>query len=243
MSSPSSESEKLQTSFKASVVTKLLESDLTDFARTDVVLEMTLLTLPVIFGCITAIQGYRRWNKRQMYGIINMSLNVFEKGVGGKNDVFYHRVLGELELSKLVPREGQRRLRTAIRNATDEQPILSLDKTTQIVVLNGVANQVSSMCASAFIARDLGSLNVLSDYYFIVLTAEPTRVARMKKIRAMLVKESSLREIAEMRKPPAFSDSRLRHRWKLMRHVANELSECNFKPNARFHRIEIASMA
>eukprot|EP01060_Flectonema_neradi_P018160 TRINITY_DN24974_c0_g1_i1.p1 TRINITY_DN24974_c0_g1~~TRINITY_DN24974_c0_g1_i1.p1 ORF type:complete len:248 (+),score=20.51 TRINITY_DN24974_c0_g1_i1:57-800(+) len=241
------EEAQIQTGFKASFVSYLLKADLRDLQRVDVAVELAMVSVPLMMGAVTAVRGYTAWNRRFMHDIVNISLNSYTKGADGRH-YFQHRVIGELPLMSLIPREGQRRLRNATRGATVDQPILDLDRTTQTIVSNGVCNQVSSLCASAFLARDLGSTRVTSDEYVVVLTSEPEKV-KMKKIRAMVVKTSSLREIAQRSRndPKPVIGQRYAARWKLMKHLAEEFAKIDgpnkpYDAQNKFFKLELVAI-
>eukprot|EP00659_Diplonema_papillatum_P012468 gene12468-19289_t len=149
------------------------------------------------FVLATAL-GVRKWMQRSFLDTVNCSLNVYDPKEPGK---LFYRTLSERQMKEFVPSAMGRWevTRAASRTTRRDDSLVRLSPGTAWLVNNAVANQLSSLCAGAFLARDLGNeSSVRCDHYVICLTAECTMVSRMHKIRAMVIKESSLIELSKI---------------------------------------------
>eukprot|EP01059_Diplonema_ambulator_P018751 TRINITY_DN3133_c0_g1_i1.p1 TRINITY_DN3133_c0_g1~~TRINITY_DN3133_c0_g1_i1.p1 ORF type:complete len:290 (+),score=71.34 TRINITY_DN3133_c0_g1_i1:59-928(+) len=232
--------EMLQAGFKAQFLKKVGKMDWTGLDRTEILLELALIGCPLAIGAAGAWLNARRWNQRKFTDVIHYSLNTVTPQ---KN--FRFRTLGEDAMSSILHPEGAKRVQKAADFVTTEKPIIELDKTTTWLVNNAVANQLSAMCSQAFLARDMGVANITSDWYIVVLTAEPTGVASMKKIRAMVIKESLLRYLAT----PGAASLKLENphyiiRWELLKKLAQTWADSGYtvgKANPKFFRVELCA--
>ena len=58
-------------------------------------------------------------------------------------------------------------------------------------------NSLSEKCAEGFLARDMGSTDILQANYVMCLTAEDTKVSKTHKIRAMVMKQETMEYLAQ----------------------------------------------
>eukprot|EP01064_Diplonema_japonicum_P011779 TRINITY_DN1922_c0_g1_i1.p1 TRINITY_DN1922_c0_g1~~TRINITY_DN1922_c0_g1_i1.p1 ORF type:complete len:286 (+),score=48.24 TRINITY_DN1922_c0_g1_i1:68-925(+) len=238
----SREPEMLQTSFKGQFIKKVSKMDLRGLDTRDVMIELGLIALPLAVGATGAWMNARRWQQKKFLETMHYSLNTVSR-----SKKFAFRTLGEETISKVLPTEGVRRVQKAAEHVTNENPIINLDKETTWLVNNAIANQISADCSQAFIARDLGSTDVISTWYITMLTAEPTGIANMKKIRAMVIKEDLLKALSDPEKAKSISleNPGYKIRWALMQKLANMYNEeviATGKQNAKFFRFELCSL-
>eukprot|EP01063_Lacrimia_lanifica_P028463 TRINITY_DN4157_c0_g1_i2.p1 TRINITY_DN4157_c0_g1~~TRINITY_DN4157_c0_g1_i2.p1 ORF type:complete len:291 (+),score=63.59 TRINITY_DN4157_c0_g1_i2:120-992(+) len=268
-------SDEVQPSFAAAFVARALQGNFSDVWRPEVMMEL-LISSPALLGPAgvvlwgTARPGVAR---RRSYRMVNVSLNTYEPRAKTASKRFYFRTLSELQLADILPPVGARKLRRAATRTSKEAPIITLDhRTSTWIANNTIANQLSSMCAGGFLARDMG-LPHETAWYVMCLTAESTNDARTHKIRAMLMKESTLRMFAEDNKEcedvmrESFVDNPThKARYKLMKRIAKEYVAATdptkaplrlnmvervrgrhhatrIKGDPRFFRIELASAA
>eukprot|EP01063_Lacrimia_lanifica_P028462 TRINITY_DN4157_c0_g1_i1.p1 TRINITY_DN4157_c0_g1~~TRINITY_DN4157_c0_g1_i1.p1 ORF type:complete len:270 (+),score=95.35 TRINITY_DN4157_c0_g1_i1:61-870(+) len=222
-------SDEVQPSFAAAFVARALQGNFSDLRRPEVMTEL-LMSMPIVVAYAGAlVLGTRNWRKRRFLQVVNVSLNAYEPRAKTASKRFYFRTLSELQLADILPPVGARKLRRAATRTSKEAPIITLDhRTSTWIANNTIANQLSSMCAGGFLARDMG-LPHETAWYVMCLTAESTNDARTHKIRAMLMKESTLRMFAEDNKEcedvmrPSFVDNPShKARYELMKWIAKE---------------------
>jgi hypothetical protein len=148
--------------------------------------------LPVLWGIYRA---RREWRKREFMSRFSVSLNVLRPDPGGP--ALWIPAAGEYELEEVFHRNrlAVKIVRKAAYAATPEEPFLvTIPEDDRASILNEVANRVEVMLREGSFAA-LAGLPVRFVPLVLGLTCEKGADMRIRKIRAMVVEESLLRDV------------------------------------------------
>ncbi len=130
----------------------------------------------------------REWKRKEFFNRIIMSLNIFEDGFLKIRTVMEDSLdtvfLNQVAIDKVLK---------AAKACTLEQPILPIEKQDRWYLLNFALNEVAERFSEGQVKLDAG-LPVTKMKYALFLTCEIVGEERIRKIRAMLIKEELLRE-------------------------------------------------
>jgi hypothetical protein len=156
------------------------------------------LMTTVVVAAITGLASYlfgryygryragREWHRKEFLGRVIVSLNIFSDGTLKIRTVL-ERSLEEVFLNALAVEK----VLAAARATTVENPILPIPKADRWFLLNFVLNAVAEHFVQGQIKLDAG-LPVSKVRYALFLTCELVGEERIRKVRAMLVKEELL---------------------------------------------------
>ena len=156
-------------SFKGALIQKMINFDFTEITKPTVLLEIGLISLPLLFAGIGSYTVFIRtrtdWNKKRFFDLMNVSLNtVLRTPIYNENNIIngykysiYFRTLMETEAKNIISNtKGINDLISAAKKANDDNPIIYLkDNDSHWIVSNQIANKISSLCAVNFIHRDI----------------------------------------------------------------------------------------
>jgi hypothetical protein len=129
----------------------------------------------------------REWEKKHFLDRINISLNAFSEG-RLKIRTIFERSLDEVFLNAVAVEK----IRAASLRTTVENPLLPIAKEDCWFLLNFVLNAVAEHFSAGAVRQDAGqSVRVVT--YAICLTCEEVGEDRIRKVRAMLVRQELLR--------------------------------------------------
>jgi len=147
-------------------------------------------------------QARKEWQKKQFLGRIIVSLNSFADGWLKIRTVF-ERSLEEVFLNPIAVGK----VRLASLQTSKENPVLPILKEDRWYILNYVLNAVAERFCDGVMRYDAGqSLRPVT--YCLFLTCEVVGEDRIRKVRAMLIREEHLREF-----PYADALPRLEQSW------------------------------
>lgn len=169
-----------------------------------------------IFMGIGWFFGKRRaakdWEKREFFDRLNISLNIIRDG---KLKI---RTLNETHCDALFPNsKAAQAVIEAAKKTTVDDPILPLPENDYWYYLNALLNEVSEQFAVGSLREDLG-LPVSCDTFVICLTSEANVNIRMRKVRAMVIRESLLKNLPE--KKPTIARPQHETRWETLQKLA-----------------------
>ena len=130
----------------------------------------------------------RQWQKKEFLDRIIVSLNIFADGYLKLRTVM-ERSLSEVFLNKVAIAK----IWAAARATTAERPVMPIAKEDRWYLLNFVLNAVAEHFAAGHIKQDAG-IPVVTVKYALFLTCELVGEERIRKVRAMLVREEHLIE-------------------------------------------------
>jgi hypothetical protein len=131
-------------------------------------------------------RAHRQWYAKEFLDRIIVSLNIFADGYLKIRTVI-ERSLDEIFLNKLAVDK----VWAAARATTVENPLMPIAKEDRWFLLNFVLNAVAEHFVAGHIKRDAG-LPVTSLKYALFLTCELVGDERIRKVRAMLVRQDLL---------------------------------------------------
>ena len=172
---------------------------------------LVLMALGWFFGRRKALA---QWKKQEFLDRLNLSLNTIDDGTL-KIRTLSEKLCEEVFLNS-VAAETVRKLAAM---TTASNPILPIPIDENWFYLNSVLNDLSEQFAVGLLKRDMGD-RVSTALYLIVLTCESAGEMKTRKIRAMVIKKSSLLNLpAEMPKLESPSHAT---RWKTLQFLAAE---------------------
>ncbi|HEY8506103.1 MAG TPA: hypothetical protein VIL46_16070 [Gemmataceae bacterium] len=130
----------------------------------------------------------REWERKEFLGRINVSLNILAEGKL-KIRTIMERTLDEVFQNAVAVEK----VREASRKVTPENPFLPMAKEDRWYLLNFVLNAVAEHFTAGLVRKDAGE-PVRAVTYAISLTCELVGDERIRKVRAMLLREDLLRE-------------------------------------------------
>ena len=133
-------------------------------------------------------KAHREWRRKEFLNRVIVSLNIFADGYlkirtvmeRSLDDVF----LNQIAIDKVME---------AARKCRPDNPIMPIDKNDRWYILNFVLNAVAEHFVTGQVKQDAGE-KVTVVRYALFLTAELVGDERIRKVRAMLVKQEHLRE-------------------------------------------------
>jgi hypothetical protein len=128
----------------------------------------------------------RQWHKKEFLDRLTVSLNIFADGFLKLRTVM-ERSLDEVFLNRLAIDK----VWAAARKTTVDQPILPIPKEDRWYLLNFVLNAVAEHFVAGNIRQDAGQ-PVTVVKYALFLTCEQVGDERIRKVRAMLVRQDVL---------------------------------------------------
>jgi hypothetical protein len=128
----------------------------------------------------------RQWAAKEFLDRIIVSLNAFSDG-GLKIRTVMEKSLDEIFLNTLAVAK----VLAAARATTPDNPVMPIDKADRWFLLNFVLNAVAEHFVTGHFRRDAG-LPVTAVKYALFLTCELVGDERLRKVRAMLVREDVL---------------------------------------------------
>jgi hypothetical protein len=131
-------------------------------------------------------KAHREWERKEFLGRIIVSLNIFADDFLKIRTVM-ERSLEEVFLNQLAIEK----VLAAARRCTPDNPILPIDKPDRWYLLNFVLNGVAEHFVTGQVKQDAG-VPVACVRYALFLTAEHLGEERIRKIRAMLVRQEHL---------------------------------------------------
>ena len=140
----------------------------------------------------------REWHSKEFLGRVIVSLNIFDAGTLKIRTVL-ERSIEEVFLNAVAIEM----VMTAAKQCTPTQPILPIAKADRWYILNYVLNAVAEHFAAGQLRLDAG-LPVTKLRYAMFLTCEVLGDERIRKVRAMLVKEEHLLAFPYTDTLPAF---------------------------------------
>jgi hypothetical protein len=162
----------------------------------DDVVQRTLVTVLVaaITSTVTFFAGRwwgrykagRQWHRKEFLDRITVSLNIFADGYLKIRTVL-ERSLEEVFLNRLAIDKVE----AAAKKTTVNNPILPVEKADRWFILNFVLNAVAEHFVAGNIRQDAG-VPVKLVRYAIFLTCEQVGDERIRKVRAMLVRQEVL---------------------------------------------------
>jgi len=200
MSSEPKKSTSIQPSFRAQFLEKVWNMDFSELQRPAVLIEVSLISIPLIvgaFGSRRLMQRNRKnWLQKQFHSTLNISINTLQKQPNGHYRLSF-RTLSEVQMDAVIPNpEGIKQIELACKKATMEDVLLPLPAPHHWICYNQVLNHVAAMSRDGFLMRDVaGPESTISDWYVIGLTYEPNTI--QKKIRALVIKKNDLLEMAD----------------------------------------------
>jgi hypothetical protein len=129
----------------------------------------------------------REWHAKEFMGRVIVSLNVFADGFLKIRTVM-ERSLEEVFLNQVAVDK----VLAAAAKCTADDPLLPIDRADRWYLLNFVLNAVAEHFADGQVKLDAG-VPVTRVKYALFLTCELVGDERIRKVRAMLVKESILK--------------------------------------------------
>src|SRR5262249_55453825 len=130
----------------------------------------------------------REGEKKHFFGRINISLNLFTEG-RLKIRTIFERSLEEVFLNGVAVEK----IRAASLRTTIDDPLLPLAKEDCWYLLNFVLNAVAEHFSAGVVRQDAGH-PVRTVNYAICLTCEVVGEDRIRKVRAMLIRQELLQD-------------------------------------------------
>jgi len=131
-------------------------------------------------------KAHREWHKKEFMSRVIISLNVFVDGALKIRTVL-ERSLEEVFLNEVVIDK----VLAAADKCTPDNPIMPIEKQDRWYLLNFVLNAVAEHFIAGQVKRDAG-LPVTTMKYAVFRTCEVVGEERIRKIRAMLVRQEHL---------------------------------------------------
>jgi hypothetical protein len=131
-------------------------------------------------------KAHREWRKKEFLNRVIVSLNIFVDGYLKIRTVM-ERSLEEVFLNQVAIDK----VLSAARRCTPDSPLLPIAKADRWYILNFVLNAVAEHFAAGQVRQDAGE-RVTVVRYALFLTAELVGDERIRKVRAMLVKQEHL---------------------------------------------------
>ncbi len=184
------------------------------------------LAAAVVVGIVTTVasfvigrywgrwKAHREWHAKDFLGRIIVSLNIFADGYLKIRTVI-EKSLEEVFLNQIAIEKVQ----AASRKCTVENPIMPIAAADRWYLLNFVLNAVAEHFVAGQIRQDAGE-KVTVVRYALFLTAELVGEERIRKVRAMLVKEELLRNFPYLDTMPKLENAWHEDRIKTLRKAA-----------------------
>jgi hypothetical protein len=141
-------------------------------------------------------QAQREWQRKEFYNRLNISLNILKEGKL-KIRTIMERSIDEVFTNKIAARM----VLAASQQTTLANPLLPIAKQDCWYLLNFVLNTVAEHFSPGQIKQDAGE-PVKTVTYLICLTCEVVGEERIRKVRAMLVRQDVLEDFPYKDKLP-----------------------------------------
>ena len=170
----------------AQAVTEITNESAKKIATTVVVAAVTSAASFLFGRYYGKYRARREWARKEFLGRVIVSLNIFADGFLKIRTVM-ERSLEEIFLNQLAVEK----VLAAARRTTVANPILPIPNEDRWYLLNFVLNAVAEHFVAGQIKLDAGR-PVTTVRYALFLTCEQVGPERIRKVRAMLVKEEHL---------------------------------------------------
>jgi hypothetical protein len=154
----------------------------------------------------------KEWRRKEFFDRVNFSLNMFRDGTLLIRTLMEKR--GEEVFLNSVATET---VIEAAHHTTAQDPTLSLPESDYWYYLNAILNEVAEKFAHGQIQRDAGA-EVTSCMYTLCLTCESAGAMKTRKVRAMMIQKSLLRNLPE--EAPKFEQPHHSTRWDTLKQLA-----------------------
>jgi hypothetical protein len=131
-------------------------------------------------------QAHREWQRKEFYNRINISLNILTEG-RLKIRTIMERSLEQVFTNKIAVEK----VMAASQKTTIANPMLPIAKEDSWYLLNFVLNAVAEHFSAGQVRQDAG-VPVTKIAYVICLTCEVVGEERIRKVRAMMVRQDVL---------------------------------------------------
>ena len=131
-------------------------------------------------------KAHREWHSKEFMTRVTVSLNIFDAGILKIRTVM-ERSLEEVFLNQVAIDK----VLSAAKKCTPDQPMLPIPKEDRWYLLNFALNAVAEHFAAGQIKLDAGQ-PVVKVRYALFLTCEVVGDERIRKVRAMLIKQDHL---------------------------------------------------
>uniref|UniRef100_A0A7C2K1T3 Uncharacterized protein n=1 Tax=Schlesneria paludicola TaxID=360056 RepID=A0A7C2K1T3_9PLAN len=158
------------------------------------------------------------WRRREFFHRLNVSLNILQPGQPLRIRTLIEKPCSEIFLNSAASEA----VLAAARRTTATNPLLPLPKDEYWFYLNAVVNEVAEKFAVGELRRDLG-LPVTMAKYLICLTCENVGELRTRKIRAMVIKKSTLQSLPK--EVPTFENPWHKTRWETLQILSAEYAK------------------
>jgi hypothetical protein len=159
-------------------------------------------------------RAHRQWAAKEFLDRIIVSLNIFADGFLKIRTVM-ERSLDEIFLNRVAVQKVN-----AAARATDlDKPVMPIPKEDRWFLLNFVLNAVAEHFVAGHVKQDAG-VPVTTVRYALFLTCELVGDERIRKVRAMLVKEELLADFPYQDAMPRLEREWHSDRIKTLRHAA-----------------------
>ena len=156
----------------------------------------------------------REWRRKEFFNRIIVSLNIFA------DDYLKIRTVMEDSLEKVFLNQvAIDKVLRAAKACTADAPILPIEKADRWYILNFALNEVAERFAEGQVKQDAG-LPVTKVKYALFLTCELVGEERIRKIRAMLIRESLLRDFPYLATMPKLENPWHEDRVKTLRQAS-----------------------
>jgi len=145
-------------------------------------------------------KAHREWQSKEFMNRVIVSLNIFAEGFLRIRTVL-ERSIEEVFLNPIAIEKIQH----AARNCTPDNPMLPVPKEDRWFLLNFVLNAVAEHFVTGHVKRDAGE-RVAIVKYALFLTCEVVGDERIRKVRAMLVRQDVLVDFPYMDSVPQFEN-------------------------------------
>lgn len=159
-------------------------------------------------------RAYRQWHAKEFLDRIIVSLNIFADGFLKIRTVM-EKSLDEIFLNKVAIAK----VNAAARATAVDKPVMPIPKEDRWFLLNFVLNAVAEHFVTGHIRQDAGQ-PVTVVRYALFLTCELVGEERIRKVRAMLVKEELLADFPYQDSMPKLEREWHADRIKTLRHAA-----------------------
>lgn len=158
-----------------------------------------------------------RWQKKEFFGRINVSLNSVTDGKLRIRTIM-EKSCEEVFLNQVAVRS----IIDASQNTQPDAPVIPLPKDDYWFYLNAVLNEVSEKFSLGFLNRDAGR-DVESHLYVICLTNECDGEIRTRKLRAMLIRADLFENLPE--EMPELESPNHATRWRTLKNMAAAMEQ------------------
>jgi len=171
----------------------------------------------VISGIFTWYHSREKWRTRKFHRRILLSLNTLQNGS------LRFRTLFEKDIEQVLLNNdhGVSIVMSSLKQATEENPFIPLPDRERWFILNPILNIISEQYSYGFVAKDMG-IKTKSCWFVFGLTFE--KEVRFQKMRVMMIQESVLKEIKDM-KTPKFEHPAHCQRWSTLKQMSKLYEE------------------